>query len=36
MDSSFKKNKYIVLKKVITPELAKFVTDYFLLKRKVA
>ena len=36
MDSSFKKNKYMVLKKVINPELAKFVTDYFLLKRKVA
>ena len=29
MDSSFKKNKYMVLKKVINPELAKFVTDYF-------
>jgi hypothetical protein len=36
MANFFKKNKYLVLKKVITPELAKFVTDYFLLKRKVA
>ena len=33
---NFKKNKYIVLKKAISPQLAKFVTQYFLLKRKVA
>ena len=33
---SFKKNKYTVLKNVISKELAKFVTDYFLLKRQVA
>jgi hypothetical protein len=33
---SFQKNKYTVLKGVISPELAKFVTEYFLLKRKVA
>ena len=33
---SFQKNKYTVLKKAISPQLAKFVTQYFLLKRKVA
>ena len=33
---SFKKEKYTVLKKTISPELAKFITKYFLLKRKVA
>ena len=33
---SFKKNKYVVIKKAISAELAKFVSDYFLLKRKVA
>ena len=33
---SFKKNKYVVIKKAISSELAKFVSDYFLLKRKVA
>ena len=33
---SFKKNKYIVLKKAISPQLAKFLTQYFLLKRTVA
>ena len=33
---SFQKNKYTVLRKVISPSLAKFVTQYFLLKRKVA
>jgi hypothetical protein len=33
---SFQKNKYTVLKGAISPELAKFVTEYFLLKRKVA
>ena len=33
---SFKKNKYIVLKKAISPELADFVYKYFLSKRKVA
>ena len=32
---SFKKNKYMVLRKVISPQLSKFVTQYFLLKRKV-
>jgi len=32
---SFKKNKYVVIKKAISSELAKFVSDYFLLKRKV-
>ena len=31
---SFKKNKYTVLKKAISPELAKFVYIYFLNKRK--
>jgi hypothetical protein len=33
---SFKKNKYIVLKSVISFELADFIYSYFLLKRKVA
>mgnify|MGYP003624872710 CR=1 FL=1 len=33
---SFKKNKYSVLKNAISPELAKFVYNYFLKKRKVA
>jgi|TARA_B110000114_G_C14901855_1_gene321063 hypothetical protein len=33
---SFKKNKYTVLKSTISPELAKFVYQYFLNKRKVA
>ena len=33
---SFKKNKYTVLKKAISPQLAKFVFQYFMLKRKVA
>jgi len=33
---SFKKNKYKVLRKAISPELAKFVYNYFLNKRNVA
>ena len=33
---NFKKNKYTVLKKAISPQLAKFVFQYFMLKRKVA
>ena len=33
---SFKKNKYSVLKKVISKELADFCFNYFLNKRKVA
>jgi hypothetical protein len=33
---SFKKNKYTVLKKTISKELADFCYDYFLTKRKVA
>ena len=33
---SFKKNKYIVIKKAISPQLAKFISQYFLLKRTVA
>ena len=33
---SFKKNKYTVLKKAISPELAAFVYKYFLNKRSVA
>ena len=32
---SFKKNKYIVIKKIISSELANFVYRYFLMKRKV-
>ena len=33
---NFDKNKYTVLNKAILPELAKFISEYFLLKRKVA
>ena len=33
---SFQKNKYLVIRKVISLQLAKFITQYFLLKRKVA
>tara|TARA_R100000306_G_C4321404_1_gene115332 strand:+ start:104 stop:721 length:618 start_codon:yes stop_codon:yes gene_type:complete len=33
---SFQKNKYIVVRKTISLKLAKFITQYFLLKRKVA
>ena len=33
---SFKINHYQIIKKVITKELAEFVYEYFLLKRKVA
>jgi hypothetical protein len=33
---SFKKNGYTIIKKVISPEIANFVYEYFLLKRKVA
>jgi len=33
---SFKKNKYTILKNVISPEIANFVYKYFLNKRKVA
>tara|TARA_R110000824_G_scaffold268328_1_gene456944 strand:- start:86 stop:721 length:636 start_codon:yes stop_codon:yes gene_type:complete len=33
---SFKQNKYTVLKKAISPELAAFVYKYFLNKRKVS
>ena len=33
---SFKKNKYSVLKNAISKELAAFVYQYFLNKRKVA
>jgi len=33
---SFKKNKYIIIKKAISTELAKFCYDYFVMKRQVA
>ena len=36
IDHSFKKNKYTVIKKVISEELTKFCCDYFALKREVA
>jgi hypothetical protein len=32
----FKKDKYIIIKKAISGDLAKFCYDYFLIKRKVA
>jgi hypothetical protein len=33
---SFKENKYTVIKKAISEDLAKFCYDYFMMKRKVA
>lgn len=33
---SFKKNKYVIIKSAISKELANFIFEYFLLKRKVA
>jgi len=33
---SFKEKKYVIIKEVISKELASFVTDYFLLKRQAA
>jgi len=33
---SFKKNKYIIIKKAISEELAKFCYDYFIMKRQVS
>ena len=33
---SFKKNKYVVMKQVISREIADFAFAYFLNKRKVA
>jgi hypothetical protein len=33
---SFKKNKYSIIKKAISEELAKFCYDYFMMKRQVA
>ena len=33
---SFKKNKYTILKKIISPELSGFIYQYFLNKRSVA
>ena len=34
--SIFNKNKYIIIKKAISEELAKFCYDYFIMKRQVA
>jgi len=36
MPTNFKKDKYRVLKKVISKELSEFVFNYFLIKRQVA
>ena len=33
---SFKKNRYIVIKRAISNELATFAYNYFLMKRQVA
>jgi len=33
---NFEKNKYIIIKKAVSEELAKFCCDYFLMKRQVA
>ena len=33
---SFKKNKYILIKKVVSKELATFLYNYLLIKRQVA
>ena len=32
---TFKKNKYTILKKVLSPDVADFFYKYFLLKRQV-
>ena len=34
--SLFNKNKYVIIKKAISEELAKFCYDYFMMKRQVA
>jgi hypothetical protein len=34
--SLFNKNKYVIIKKAISKELAKFCYDYFMMKRQVA
>jgi hypothetical protein len=34
--SLFNKNKYVIIKKAISEELAKFCYDYFIMKRQVA
>ena len=36
MKSEYKKNKYKILRKAITPEIAKFCYSYFLNKRRVS
>jgi hypothetical protein len=33
---NFKKNKYTIIKKAISEDLAKFCYDYFIMKRQVA
>jgi len=33
---SFKKKKYVIIKKVISEEMTDFIYKYFLLKRQVA
>ena len=33
---NFKKNKYIIIKRAISEDLAKFCYDYFIIKRQVA
>ena len=31
---SFKKNKYVVIKKAVSKEVINFLRDYFILKKK--
>ena len=33
--NNFKKDKYMVLKKVVDPKIASFLTEYLLLKKEV-
>ena len=33
---NFNKNKYVIIKKAISEDLAKFCNDYFMMKRNVA
>ena len=35
-DMTFKRKKYLVIKKVLTKEMAAFIYDYFKMKRRVA
>ena len=36
MSPKFKKNHFLIIKQAISPEVANFVYNYFLMKRQVA